>query len=420
MPHDLTLQRFYDLGPDFEQVVLGAILSDGGFYAKFRPILLSEAFVVENHRFLIDRIGEHFEKYGTVPQRDTLLDTIRQSRYRDKGGVVSLIQGLQPIGDVGYVRDRMLSWAKWRAVDAAVQAGDDGDPKVLAAEVDRAARTGDDLAMEHTRLERDEEGEQVRARSLPTPWVWLNERLNGGPVEGDLCVVLTVINGGKTTALVDIAVEALRRGLSVVYLTFEDGELNIKRRMMQAIGNMTIEEMLARPRYARRLRTRFIKTHGGICQIKDVASRRTTVEDAVGFVRSVEDATERKVDLLITDYADRFRAKQRYSEPRHALREVFEDCKWAARSLKLVHWTARQVNKTKVGQELVGAEHAAEAYGTMESPDLVVGLGQTLEDERLGRITLYTSKVRDARRHEVKVLLVEFDRQRIFESEGGQ
>ncbi|KKN13369.1 hypothetical protein LCGC14_1006880, partial [marine sediment metagenome] len=103
------------------------------------------------------------------------------------------------------------------------------------------------------------------------------------------------------------------------------------------------------------------------------------------------------------------------NEPRHALREIFEDCKQMAKSMSLVHWTARQVNKSMVGKDTIGYEHAGESWGSMESPDIIIGFGRTLEDEQCGSISLYTSKVRDGEAHKKRDLAVDFAKQRVWD-----
>jgi replicative DNA helicase len=243
----------------------------------------------------------------------------------------------------------------------------------------------------------------------------LNRELDGGPEIGDLAVILTVVSGGKTTALVNITRHAMFLGKFVVYFTFEDGERKIKSRLMQSIANMTKVEAVSNRDEVVRTKNRFLKRYGGRCEVKDLQSRRSTVSDAAAFVRTLEDNYEQKVDVVVTDYADRFRAQNRYYEPRHALREIFEDCKWLARNLEVVHWTARQVNKTRVGKDIITTDAAGESWGSMESPDLVIGLGRTLQDEALNRITLHTAKVRDERDHQTHPLITDFERQRIYD-----
>ena len=410
------IEQSHELGPEFEERVLSVLLQEPGFFLRFRSLISPSLFMVDNHKFIVEELENYVQKYGKTPTKETLGDCIRRSGWRDKGGAIDYIRGCESEGDVGYIRDRIIEWAKWQAIDQALIGSSGDSPSAFADNISRASRVGDDLTMEHTNLGIDI-GDKERGECIPTPWSWLNAQLQGGPEKGDLCVILTVISGGKTTALVNLAHHAIFTGKFVVYFTFEDGESKIKRRLLQRIMNGTRDDLLKDPMYTKRVRTQFLQESGGRCEVKDLMSRRSTVEAAAGFVKSLEDAAGRKVDLVITDYADRFAPANRYQEPRHALREVFEDCKWMARHLKVVHWTARQVNKTRVGKEIIGAEHSAEAWGTMESPDLVIGLGRTLEDEKRNTITLYTSKVRDAECHKRCNLRTDFARQLIEEFE---
>lgn len=405
----------YDFGPEFEQQVTDVILLDPLFVPKFRPVINSDAFVLESNQDIVQMILDYFDEYNQIPSQGILAELVRKGLFRDKGGILQRIEDATNVPDVKYVQDRLLSWVKWSAIEAVLQNGHNGDlPQEFAGKIDKASRIGDELLFNHTKLDEDKPDREKR-EIIPTPWSWLNDQLDGGPELGDLAIILTVPSGGKTTALVNIARHAMGLGKFVIYFTFEDGEKKIKRRLMQSIANVTRTEVINQHVKVIKKRNRFLKKYGGACEIKDLQSRRSTVEDAAAFIKTVEEANERNVDVVITDYADRFRAKTRYSEPRHALREIFEDCKWLARSNNVVHWTARQCRKTYVGKEVVSMDAAGESWGSMESPDLVIGFGKTLEDEQLDRITLYTAKVRDERDHQMKSLCTDFERQRIYD-----
>lgn len=415
MAEQVTEYSSHDFGPDFEEQVLDAIILEPLFVAKFRPVMKPEAFLTENNRCLVEAVVDYFDKYGRAPSGVVLADLVRHGLFKDKGGMLARIGGASPVPDLDYVRDRVLAWAKWSAIDRVLQSHNGDTPRELSQRIDRAARTGDELISDRTSLDIDTGEEYVAGPTIPTPWAWLNEETMGGPEISDLAVILTVVSGGKTTALVNIARHALRLGKSVVYFTFEDGERKIKRRLIQSITNRPMNEIFGQSEEARRARDRFLVRYGGKCEIKQLQSRRSSVDDAAAFVRTMEDSSGRKVDVVITDYMDRFRPHLRYTEPRHGLREISEDCKWLAIQLKVVHWTARQVNKTRMGKGIVSTDSAGESWGSMESPDLVIGLGRTLEDETLDRITLFTAKVRDSRDHRTHNLITDFDRQRIFD-----
>lgn len=406
------------LGAEFEPVVLSCVLDKDGFYQRFHTAILAEMFVVPAIASMLGVIQEHWNKYGVVPTRTTLQDVIRRSGHRDAGAMIALVQELPVAGaDHDYVADRILGWAKWRSIDEVL--GDPGlreDPRDFVQRLDSASRVGDELTLNHTKFDEDGQDEEIRAEIMATPWDWLNTRLRGGLEKGDFAVVLTVINGGKTTILVNAAMRHVADGYHGVYFTFEDGEAKIKRRCLQWVNGWTTEEILGDIAEARARRSFFMQQCGGYLHIKDLKSRRSTVDDAISFVRSVEEATGRKVDFVVSDYPDRYGTKSRHNEPRHRLMEIYEDCKFLARELEVVHWGASQVNmKLGGGKDVVGIESGSESTGKFESCDLAVGFGQTMEDEKIGRLTMFTSKVRDARKHEMCSLIAAFDTQRIFE-----
>jgi len=407
----------HDFGPDFEKYVLNAIITDSSFVTRFRSIISPDAFISENNGYLVQAILDYFDEYNNIPSKEVLTERIRHGLYRDKGDITQRIADAVPVQDIDYIRDRLLSWTKWTAIERILQSHNGDSPREFADRITRAARTGDDLLFKRTSLNDDNLLSTMSEHRVKTPWNWLNDQLGGGLEIGDLAVILTVISGGKTTALVNIARHAINLGQFVVYFTFEDGERKIKRRLMQSICNATINELTNNKEQMSRQCKRLLAKRNSICEIHGLQSRRSTIDDAVSFIKFLEDEYERKVNIVITDYADRFRPHGHYTEPRHALREIFEDCKWLATQMNVVHWTARQVNKTMVGKTTISTNSAGESWGSMESPDLVLGLGKTLSDEVVGQLTLYTAKVRDAKDHQTQSLVADFERQRIYESE---
>ena len=402
----------HEFGPDFENTVIQAVLKNPEFTTKFKSVISSDTFTDATNKFVVQKVLEYHEKYGEHPINGTLSDMIRRSHFRDKAGAISLIENSEKIENISYVQDRIINWAKWTAIEDTLSLGIE-DPVELSSEIQRASKVGDNLVFSHTTLREDTKHEKKEV--IPTPWGWLNDELEGGPELGDLGVIITVIGGGKTTLLCNVAKHALKLGKSVIYFTFEDGERKIKRRMMQTICQMTKKDMANKHKSAIKSRNRFLTKHGGVCDIKDLITRISSVNDAASFIEHVESVNQRKVDMVITDYADRFKSQIRTDEPRHKLREIFEDCKALAKSKNIVHWTARQVNKGMVGKDEIGYENVSESWGSMESPDIVVGFGRTLEDEERGTLVAFTSKVRDSEAHKRRDFAVDFSTQRVWD-----
>lgn len=409
-------QSPHDLGPEFEPLVMSCILKSDGFYQKYRSVIKPEMFFDPRMTALSTFVEEYYTEFKTVPGSVALADVIRKSNHAKPGDLIELVGSIGEPQDVEYVTKKIFTWIKWKSI-AEIDSNPEArtDPKVYAGLVAKASRVGDELLLDHTRLDTDSEDENIRGEIIPTPWEWLNEKFLGGPERGDFGVVITVINGGKTTILVNIAMHAVASGLQAVYFTFEDGEKKVKRRMLQWINGWPTERLISDIQTARKRRDAFLRLSGGAIHIKGLKSRRSTVDDAMAFIRSIEESTGRRVDIVCTDYADRFRPMSKYSEPRHALREIYEDCKFLASELQVVHWTASQAAKLATGKDVVGIEHGSESTGKFESCDFAIGFGRTMEDERRGTINMYTSKVRDGRKSELVTLMADFDTQRIFE-----
>ena len=405
MDSEISVRGFY---PDFEEKITHLVVGNADFFNKFKGVLNEELFSIPNHRYLIGVIKQYSEKYKKHPKLETVREIIRKSDYRDRGGVLGIIDSVNGYDDTDFVGDQLINRARWTAIDQAVSLGT--TPEDVAERV-RLAVSIAPPGEQYITLDGYDPITSLQGNPIPTPWEWLNDQLSGGPEKMDLAIILSVINGGKTTALVNIAYRALAESKNVLYLTFEDGHRKITRRLKQRITGMSFEDMLEnRQRSADKCKI-FLERCGSKCIIKTMASRRDTVADAAAVIRNVPD----KPDVVITDYADRFRPRIAYKEPRHSLREIFEDCKQLAKDFDVLHWSARQVNKSRVGKGVVGIEHAGEGWGTMESPDLVIGIGRSMEDERLGRITLYTAKVRDHESHKTRMMMADFDRQKIWD-----
>lgn len=412
---DPVVRSEYEFGPEFEAAVIAVMIKDVSFYPKFQPVVSPTLFKDKGHRLIARVMEEHYDQYSGVPSHAVLVERVRGSMSPDAGSAVAKLDSLPDVWDSAYVGDRIIQFAKWTAIDTTLSNPMlRVDPRSFSIEVDKASRVGDSLLLDHTTLDADKDGETAQNELIETPWTWLNERMGGGPEVGDFCCVITVINGGKTTILCNVARHHLAIGKHVVYFTFEDGETKIKRRMLQTIAGWTKEQVVNDLEGARDLRERFLVATGGKMHIKQLKTRRSSVDDAMAFVKAVADKEGRAVDTVITDYADRFKPEGRYNEPRHALREIYEDCKYMAVDLKVQHWSASQSNKLKMGKDVVGMEDGSESTGKFESCDLALGFGQTMEDQKLGKITMFTSKVRDARKNEICPLIADWDVQRIY------
>jgi replicative DNA helicase len=411
----MDLVRRADCPPSLEPLILSALATDPDLLPQVRVVVSGSTFADPVNRLIADQLLSLFDRYNRVPSLPVLEESVAESGHRSAYEAQERVRAFSPVRDVGYVRDRIAGFSQWRAIDAAFEDADGLNPEELAERIVQASRIGSSIGESFLTLNGDIGAEDLRRPTVVTPWPFINDLLRGGPEKGDLCAILSFINVGKTTLLVNVAVAAMAAGLNVVYFTFEDGERKIRRRFLQCITGMTVEQLVQDQDKAIRLRDRFLKK-GGNASIKGLLVRQSTVRDAWNFVRAHQSRSGRPVDLVVTDYADRFRASTANREPRHEWRSIAEDCKAMAMDLDVVHWTASQVQRSRAGEEVVDLEHVAESMGKVEGADLVLGVGQRKDEVRTGRMVMTTAKVRDAEKGANVPLIANFEVQRVLEA----
>lgn len=411
-----------DNGPseELQRILLARIISEKGFLSSIAGWVGQETFTGRTEQDLYLLVSQYQKQYGEIPSKSVLIDLVeRHDRLTLSQDQLSTLLSAH----CDYSTDRLCEWIKERKLQLALaDFGGSQDYEKLAQSVSSISSLSlkQDEGSDSVLLDEKLEGqESLELPCIPTPWEWLNDQLRGGPRKGDLCVILSVISGGKTTGLVNLAVHATELGFFVLYLTFEDGVKKIRRRMLQRLANMTREELVERHERATKKAKRIRKSKGGLCVTRNLTTRRSSVGDLHKIIRDEQSRHSRRVDLVCTDYMDRFKPASKHDAYRHDLQQIMEDCKVVATKEEVVHWTARQVQRTMVGKPVVGLNAAGESWGTMESPDLVISFGEEARFQDLDqrKLTLFTAKVRDGVAHKKATLMADFARQRIYEPE---
>ncbi len=389
----MDLVRRADLPEGLESDVLSALIFGPDLLSRVRPALYKGMFKGDETSLVAGCLLRLFDDYGKVPSIRVLSQVVQDSRSRNAYPAVEWLGSLREPEDRRYVEDRVIEWARWRVIDEVVKDSDGMTSDEFIKNIGVATQIGGSLSEEGVTLDGEVDFDDLVNEPVPTPWDFVNKLNLVGPTKGDLCEVLAFINVGKTTFLVNVATEGIRSGRRVLYFTFEDGEKKIRRRVLQCATGMTVEQIMATPNLAKKRRDKFLRGSGGSLTIKKLNINRTTVADVRSWVES-NAAKEGPPDLVVIDYADRFKSS-RVDEKRHEYREVFENCKALAVDTNTVVWTASQVQRQRAGEAIVGLQHVAESMGKVESADLVIGLGQDEAGKKFHEVTFNAAKVRD-------------------------
>jgi len=269
------------------------------------------------------------------------------------------------------------------------------------------------------RREKDEYIEELRSGEskvdrIPIGVDVFDKCIKGGLGRGELGCVLAPEKDGKSMALNHIAATAVLCGLKVVYISAELGKTILRHRYTANLTGLTVDALeeggdkiadLA----DERLERIFDRT-GGDCVFKVFPSKAATVRDIEAYLRDLQRLWGYKPDVLIVDYADELASGARnldssstyltlgqiYSELR-ALGAPPEDSSGVKGGFNCAVWTASQVQRNAIGNEVLEFKDVADSILKVAKVDLMVSLCRNEEEREVDVVRLYVSACRYAK-----------------------
>ncbi|HAI39149.1 MAG TPA: hypothetical protein DCM40_14025 [Maribacter sp.] len=104
---------------------------------------------------------------------------------------------------------------------------------------------------------------------------------------------------------------------------------------------------------------------------------------------------EKKVDLIIIDYADILKPTTNYKEKRNQLESIYEELRGIAKEYECPIWTASQTNRTGLNQAVITMEAISEAFNKCFVSDFICTISRTKEDKTANTGKMYVAKNRN-------------------------
>lgn len=136
-------------------------------------------------------------------------------------------------------------------------------------------------------------------RRWPSGIKAVDDYLKGGPPRATLTTFMAGTGGGKSMALSHILAYAMREGLFPVYATLEIPSGYVLSRALACRSGIPIDDVMAGDATADAL----LEVTGAFA-VMDFPAKSTTVADIIEWVEQEEEKAERRIDILIVDYAD--------------------------------------------------------------------------------------------------------------------
>ena len=276
-----------------------------------------------------------------------------------------------------------LTWVRQRSLgmglDRSLTALERGDEQGALEAIRDAVRNGRSSEEPALRLSKDY-GEAMLPlpdNAVPCGLRYIDRLWDGGVRPGELAVLLSSTNLGKTQTLCYFAGAAYRANLYVLYYTFELTVKEILRRitagiLKRASGTISIEEageLLERVKTQRGITEADIEVRGGSRSVSEIGLDLEDLEQ-----------DRRKPDVLLLDSADDLLPRQSYQTLYMAQGEIYKDLRELALSQKIAVWSSTQATREAIDKAKISLRHMGDSYWKARRGHYVLGLAQSESD----------------------------------------
>lgn len=371
-------------GISFQRHLISSLMTDKPFLKGVYDVLSSEYFSHNAHKWLIDRLLEHYNKYDTCIPVQAIIVALKDNHLDEEldfaAEVKQICQIKEP--DVQYYKDVLVNFLKVKKgkqtiMDHANKLNEGEDIEALIQDLEVVKKIGGDRNVGHEYDKDIEERfvEDIR-HEIPTPWSKINEHIQGGLGSGDFGLIFGNPGGGKSWSLVAIGAYAVQQGYNVVHYTLELDEHYVGRRYDAYFTNTPVQDVL---KHKEKVIEEVSKLKGKLI-IKDFAMGKASLNTVKSHLQKVED-NEFTPDLVIIDYVDLLKSDRSSSERKREIDDIYTGTKGLARELKIPIWSVSQVNRMGAQDKIIEGDKAAGSYDKIMITDIALSLSRRKEDK---------------------------------------
>jgi replicative DNA helicase len=389
----------YNFERRFRLKIIANMLNNMWMAKYGNAIILPEYFESEDEVTIVKTIRDYRDAYNKSPIDSDDLTALAGPEY---GELINYVYDLYESGECELAADEALKFAKQQAVKLAILEGVDdinkGDLDTPIVRMQEALKIGDNLLSTGIDpiLDSDKWLFTYYDTKVATGQYHLDTALDGGLSAGELGIIMSGINVGKSMELINLGVGAasIPNGKNVVHFTHEMRPAQVAKRYAarmlfrfpQREDNL-IEYQDDLYEKARRLLKGKIRIIGG-------AYKMTTVEFESHMDRLIGEGYEPGV--IIDDYLDLMQPPKHYSERRFELSAIYEWARATGEKYNCPFWTATQSNRGAYSKEVIGIADIAEDIGKAAIADVLIALCQSYDELQLGQCRFFIAKNRDA------------------------
>jgi replicative DNA helicase len=253
-----------------------------------------------------------------------------------------------------------------------------GEYDSIKEKIDTAMKAGSERDIGHNyNIDIDDRFSESTRKTVHTGWNVVDDLMDGGLGPGELGVFVAPAGIGKSWGLVNVAANAVKKGLNVCFYTLELSAPYVGLRFDSVFTGIAAQNLKY---HIEEVKECVEKLEGNLI-VKYYPTKSATVNTVKAHLDRCH-MQGFKPDIIVVDYADLLRGNGK--EIRHELGNIYEDLRGLAGEYEIPVWTASQANRSALEDDVIGAEKIAESYSKIMTADFVLSLSRKIEDKVAG------------------------------------
>jgi len=398
MTEDISFSRY---GKSFQETLAQLILEDRPFSDQLEEVLDITFFELKYLRSFVKKIYEYRNKYDVHPTKQ-ILATILRTEMDDEGEVIQKQVRdyfarvcVRDVTDEKYIKETSLDFCKKqklkeamiKSVDLLQASSYDEIEKTITA----ALRLGTDNNFGHD-FKKDFESRYVITSRNPvsTGWKKLDNVCKDGLGRGELGVIIAPTGAGKSMVLAHLGSTALKAGKNVVHYTLELSSERTGQRYDSCISGVPLSNLFGSKE---QVYESCIDVEGELI-IKEYPTKSASVATLRAHIEKLKKC-DRKIDMILVDYADLLKTTSKYREKREELESIYEGLRALSQENDCPVWTASQTNRSGLNAEVITMESISEAFNKCFVADFIFSISRTIEDKKVNGGRMFVAKNRN-------------------------
>lgn len=237
--------------------------------------------------------------------------------------------------------------------------------------------------------------------TISTGFIEVDALCGGGLAKGELGLVVALSGTGKTTVLINLALNYVKKKYNVLFIALEETEERMYEKFYKAMldfdKSFLFSGMAVNEDNWAKIDNALDKVEDNIGELiqRNYAPRTITPAKIEQILSDCILRDGINIDVVIVDYPELLRNPNASGNESEDGGRLFEEMRRIGREFNVVMWTAAQMNRTAMGAIVRTSEHMEGSVRKKNAAELVLAVNQSPEEREGGFMRLYADKVRN-------------------------